>query len=521
MEKYDVVVVGTGVAGSVTAMILGKLGYKTLMVEKGAHPRFALGESSTPIMSRKIRQLGQVYGIPELEEISSYDRIMASDRPFLCGPKELFQYFLHDPGQTEAKSGGEYREIMVQVPEIDSQFLRGELDERLVKYAKRYGAEYVDTTELLDADFHDERARLRLQKKDRDPYEIETKFLIDATGFRSLLARKFDLRVPENELDTSLRSRCIFTHFETVGRLEDAVDHDETFDRRTTVDRVRATQHHCFEGGWYWFIPFDNGVTSVGVNLDMDLYPMNDLPAEEEFWEITRRYPIVHKMLEGRKPVMPYIKTGRLQFRTRYAAGDRWALLPAAAVGADAYFSTGMGLNMVAIHRLVDALHTRMFPTSDFRRQHLLHYEQSLFKEWSFITRMVDGVYKSFKHWEVFKSYCYVFFMGAESSVMSGGIFRQDDPGALMLNAGDPEFVDHFQRIYAKVLQWNKKDRISPEEAEYLRFYVRSEMMRFNLRDYGNPDHQGVYYRMEPYHGVQRTSAAAKKPEMSSDATTA
>lgn len=512
MEKYDVVVVGTGMAGSVAAILLSKLGYKTLMVEKGAHPRFALGESSTPVMSKKIRQLGKVYGVPELEEISSYDRIMASDSPFLCGPKELFQYFLHDPGQTESKSGGEYREIMVQVPEVDSQFLRAELDKRLVDYAKQYGSDYADMTELLDADFQDKSARLRLQKKDAEPYEIETKFLIDGTGFRSLLSKKFDLRIPDNELDTTLRSRCIFTHFETVGRLEDAVDHDEIFDKRMTVDRVRATQHHCFEGGWYWFIPFDNGVTSVGINLDMDLYPMNEVPAEEEFWQITRRYPIIQKMLEGHKTLIPYIKTGRLQFRTRYAAGDRWALLPAAAVGVDAYFSTGMGVNMIAVHRLVDALHTRMLPTNDFRRQHLLHYEQALFKEWWFISRMVDGVYKSFKHWDVFKSYCYFFFMGAESLIMNGGIYRPNDPMALMLNAGDPEFMEHFLRIYEKVLTWNKKDKISPEESEYLRAYMQNEMKRFNFRDYGNIERQGVYYRVEPYHGVE---AATKKPETS------
>ena len=373
-------------------------------------------------------------------------------------------------------------------------------------------------TELLDAEFEDKGARLRLQKKNAEPYEIETKFLIDATGFRSLLSKKFDLRIPDNELDTPLRSRCIFTHFETVGRLEDAVSYDETFGRRMTVDRERATQHHCLEGGWYWFIPFDHGVTSVGINLDMDIYPINEMPAEEEFWQFTRRYPIVNKMLEGHKTLIPYIKTGRLQFRTRYAAGDRWALLPAAAVGADAYFSTGMGVNMISVHRLVDALHTRMLPTNDFRRQHLLHYEQSMFKEWWFITRMVDGVYKSFKHWDVFKSYCYFFFMGAESLIMNGGINRPNDPMALMLNAGDPEFSNHFLRIYEKVLEWSKKDSISPEESEHLRAYVQNEMKRFNFRDYGNPKRQGVYYRVEPYHGVQRASTAPKKPEISSKA---
>jgi tetracycline 7-halogenase / FADH2 O2-dependent halogenase len=496
VETYDVVIIGSGISGSVAALLLGKLGYKALMVEKGTHPRFALGESSTPIMSKKIRNLGKVYDVPELIELSSYDYIMASKRPFLCGPKELFHYFVHQPNQTQAKINGRYPEIVVQTPEVDTQFLRSELDERLVEYAQKYGAEYIDMTELLDATFGDDGVQLQLQKKDAAPYEVKTRFLIDATGFRSLLSKKFDLRVPENELDTPLRSRCIFTHFQTVGRLEDAVGNDEIFNRRLKVSRLRATQHHCFDGGWYWFIPFDNGVTSVGVNLDMDRYPMNDTPAEEEFWQLTRQYPIVHSMLEGRKTLMPYIKTGRLQFRTRRAAGERWALLPAAATGGDAWFSTGLGMNLIAIHRLVEVLHTRVLPKNDFRASHFKQYEDQMFREWHYITRMIDGIYKSFKHYEVFKSYCFFCFMGAESYVKSGGIRRPNDPNALLLSTGNPQFVEHFERIYAKVLECNKKDRVSAEEAEFLRAYLQNEMQPYNFRDYGNPSYDGVHYRV-------------------------
>ncbi len=497
MQNYDTLVIGSGIAGSVTALLLSKLGYKTLMVEKGQHPRFALGESSTPVMSKKIRNLGKVFDIPEFIDLSSYDRIMTSHNPFLCGPKELFHYFVHKPNQTQAQLNGTYPEIVVQTPEVDTQFLRAELDMRLVTYAQKYGSEYSDHTELLDVDFRDDGAIVRLQKQGAEPYHVKTQFVIDASGFRSLLSKKFDLRIPDAELDTPLRSRCIFTHFETVGRLEDAVGKDEVFNKRLKIDRVRATQHHCFDGGWYWFIPFDNGVTSVGINLDMDKFPMNDRPGEEEFWEFTNRFPIVKAMLQDRKTLLPYAKTGRLQFRTRLAAGDRWALLPAAATGMDAWFSTGLGLNLISIHRLVDVLNTKVLPKGDFDRRHFEHYEQSLFKEWWHITRMIDGIYKSLKHYEVFKSYCFFCFMGAESFVHNGGIERPNDPNALLLNVGDPEFVRRFEEVYTKVLEYHRKDEISQEESGSLRAYLQNEMRPFNFRDYGNPAYQGIHYRVD------------------------
>jgi tetracycline 7-halogenase / FADH2 O2-dependent halogenase len=310
------------------------------------------------------------------------------------------------------------------------------------------------------------------------------------------LSGKFDLRIPEAELDTPLRSRCIFTHFESVGRLEDAVVPDQGFNQRLTVDRLRATQHHCFDGGWYWFIPFDNGVTSVGINLDMDRHPMNGLSAEEEFWSITRQYPIVNEMLSGRKNIMPFVKTGSLQFRTRHAAGDRWALLPAAAVGIDAWFSTGLGMNLISIHRLIEALHGTVFPRNDFRAAHFEHYEHALFREWYYITRMINGIYKSFKHYDIFKSYCFFCFMGAESFVKGGGLRRPNDRSALLLNVGNPVFIEHFQKVYSMVLECHKKEQVTEQDVETLRAYLQNEMRPFNYRDYGNPAYDGVHYRV-------------------------
>lgn len=500
---YDVVVIGSGVAGSITALLLSKLGHKTLMVEKGVHPRFALGESSTPVFSKKLKNLAMTYDVPEFKELSTYDTIMASGKSLMCGPKEVFHYFVHQPNQTQAMVNGEYPEIMIQTPDVDTQFLRADLDERLVQYAQKYGADYVDMTELVDLDLRDDGVTVHLKKEGEEVRKVEAKFLIDATGFRSLLAKKLDLRIPDAELDTPLRSRCIFTHFETVGRLEDAVGNDEGFNNRMTVDRLRATQHHCFDGGWYWFIPFDSGVTSVGLSLDIDKYPDTGMAPEEEFWHFTNQFPIVKAMLENRKTLLPYYRTGRMQFRTKYAAGDRWALLPAAAVGMDAWFSTGMGLNLVSIHRLVDALHTKVFSTGEFKRKHLEQYESSLFKEWWYVTRMMHGIYKSFKHFDIFRWYCYLCFMGAESFVHTGGIKRPADPDALMLNVGNPEFTKRFQEVYDKVLECNMKDSITPEDSEFLRSYLQNEMKAFNYRDYGNPKYQGVHYRLEkdsPYY---------------------
>ena len=56
-EWADVAILGAGFAGSVLAMVLRRLGRSVVLVERGAHPRFAVGESSTPLANLVLESL--------------------------------------------------------------------------------------------------------------------------------------------------------------------------------------------------------------------------------------------------------------------------------------------------------------------------------------------------------------------------------------------------------------------------------------------------------------------------------
>ena len=56
----EVAIVGSGFAGSLLARILSVLGYDVVLLERGRHPRFAIGESSTPLANLSLERIGLI-----------------------------------------------------------------------------------------------------------------------------------------------------------------------------------------------------------------------------------------------------------------------------------------------------------------------------------------------------------------------------------------------------------------------------------------------------------------------------
>ncbi|TAN14546.1 MAG: FAD-dependent oxidoreductase, partial [Chitinophagaceae bacterium] len=97
-NRYDIVIAGSGFAGSLTALILRELGFKICLLEKSRHPRFAIGESSTPIADMILRDLSAKYHLPWLYPFSRYGSWQQSHPEIICGIKRGFSFFKHHPG---------------------------------------------------------------------------------------------------------------------------------------------------------------------------------------------------------------------------------------------------------------------------------------------------------------------------------------------------------------------------------------------------------------------------------------
>src|SRR2546421_10901557 len=64
---HDVLVIGSGLAGSITAACLARNGIDVPVLDAAKHPRLAIGESTIPFTSMMMRLVTERYGVTEIQ----------------------------------------------------------------------------------------------------------------------------------------------------------------------------------------------------------------------------------------------------------------------------------------------------------------------------------------------------------------------------------------------------------------------------------------------------------------------
>src|SRR5437899_3104592 len=65
-SDFDLAIIGSGFSGSLLAMIAQRAGRSVMLLDRGVHPRFAIGESTSPLLNLVIRQVADRYDLPRL-----------------------------------------------------------------------------------------------------------------------------------------------------------------------------------------------------------------------------------------------------------------------------------------------------------------------------------------------------------------------------------------------------------------------------------------------------------------------
>jgi len=400
LHRYDATVVGSGFAGSLLARILASKGWRVLLVERRRHPRFAIGESSTPLANLSLERLGRRYGFPELIDLAAHGRWLRTWPEVGRGLKRGFSFYRHQRGEPyEPMPGNTNRLLVAASPNdfvADTQWLRSEVDQFFFARASDSGVRTLEQTELDRVELNAGGVRLSGVRAG-ERLEIETSLVVDASGEGGFLQRHLPIGTG-SPLRTS--SALLFGHFRDVPLLEEVVASEADWSAPYPEDW--AAVHHLIDEGWIYMLRFDDGLVSAGALLE-EPFSAAAQSAPEGCWnDLLGRYPTLQALFHPARVERP-VASGKVQRRLSRTHGPRWVVLPHTYGFVDPLFSTGIAWSLLGVERLADSL-LRQAPDAPAvaSGEAFGRYGELLALEIEQVDRLIFAAYRARGNFEVF-----------------------------------------------------------------------------------------------------------------------
>ncbi|MFT7587796.1 MAG: FADH2 O2-dependent halogenase, partial [Cellvibrionaceae bacterium] len=394
------------------------------------------------------------------------------------GIKRHFGFWHHSENKTHHPDATLQAVIPKEPHGHELHLYRQDSDQFMMMSAIKYGATVLQRTPIatVEADANG------VEIIDAKGVIYAADFVVDAGGYRSVIAEKFALRANKQQT----HSRGIFTHMINVALPIEAKAEDNN---NLPFPMEEGTLHHVFDGGWLWVIPFNNfkeatnPVTSVGLMLDPRRHPQNNLiSAEKEFFQFIERFPSIQAQFAGATSIRNWVRAPRVQYGSSQVVGDRWALLGHAAGFIDPLYSKGLYVSMASVfvlaHQLIEAKNKSASAASSsvYQRENFLPLEtltQNFLKR---NDRLVANSYKSWVDLRLWQCYSVLWLVGAYTELVRLNTIRASAKNRAdyieqlltmeMVGGGFPEFFELANAIDAIMETIDPYNEAAIREAE-------------------------------------------------------
>src|SRR5680860_1595606 len=226
-EIVDILIIGAGPSGMVSACYLQNRGINVKVVEKAVFPRFSIGESLIPQCMDNLEEAGLLEAVKKAGFQKKFGaRFIKGSQ---VGEFDFSQKF------------GQGWDWTWQVP-------RADFDMVLAEEAQKQGVDILFGTEVTKVEFEGNTSFTTIKNDKGEIGQITADFIIDASGFGRVLAKQLKLEAkPQIAAHSS-----IFTHIKEIDRPKGKEGELITFE-------VLSTKV------WFWYFPFSNGNSSLGL----------------------------------------------------------------------------------------------------------------------------------------------------------------------------------------------------------------------------------------------------------------
>lgn len=359
-NTYDVIVMGGGPAGSSVASMLAREGRSVIVFEKAIFPRHHIGESLMTDTYWTFRRMGVLEKLKQSPFVRKYSVQFANSAGKESRPFYFFEAVHHESAVTW-------------------QVTRAHFDHLLLDHAAEQGATVHQGVLVKQVLFEGDRAvGVEVEMQDGSRKTFYAKVVVDATGQTAMLSNKFRWRVR----DPNLKKAVLYSYFKNVHREPD-LNGGATLVLRTEKG----------SNGWFWYIPLDNGITSVGIVADPEYLVQGrgqDL-AKIFHEEIEKCKPCAGRVAGGERVDKIYSILD-YSYRSKRNAGDGFILIGDAYGFLDPIYSSGVLLALKMAELATDAIHDA-FNHDDFSAERLGQFQEKLDRGIESMRKLVYAFY--------------------------------------------------------------------------------------------------------------------------------
>ncbi|MEZ5472287.1 MAG: NAD(P)/FAD-dependent oxidoreductase [Marinicella sp.] len=306
----DVIIIGAGPSGTVSACLLRKAGYKVLVLEKSVFPRFVIGESLLPQCLITLEQAGCLSAV---EQAGFQQKVGATFQHRGHYEKIIF---------AEKFSDG---------PSYAYHVERSQFDQILADCATEAGAEIRFNCTVINVKNMFDDCVIDYTDGKGQKQQAKARFILDASGYGRVLPRLLKIDKP-----SSLEPKAsLFTH------VEDGIVAGEHAREETLI-----TTHPIHRDLWFWLISFSNGRSSVGVVGSPELIQPYQQQGIEGLKTIISEDPELSKILRHAQFDTQDYQINAYSGSVSQMYGDGYAVLGNAGEFLDPIFSSGVTVAM-------------------------------------------------------------------------------------------------------------------------------------------------------------------------------
>lgn len=351
--ELDIAVLGSGFGGTLTALVAKKMGFRVAVFDKGHHPRFAIGESSTPLADRLLGEIATEYDLAFLTPLTTYGSWKRIHPELNVGRKRGFTYLRHQRDcQYDPRDGNLLMVAASESDELsDTHWYRADVDGWLAQHCRE-----AEVPLFEDYDLAVERRAKgqwtilpRANTQGKSVPSATASLVVDATGPAGVVPKALGVGSVDSE-EFLTHSAAVFGHWNGLPRVAESHFLGDASHHPYTVDD--AAVHHLLEEGWMWQLRFDDGRVSMGICFDGE-----DEVSPEWLAQTAFRYPTLACQIACSRGLPEHVQgTKRLQRRLQEIAGEDWVALPHTVGFIDPMHSTGIATTLAGVKRLAAAL---------------------------------------------------------------------------------------------------------------------------------------------------------------------